>query len=244
MLHLRRFRQSLSRDVSILVTQPAPRIPALFPTAISILHVADWSADICASPDAFLYYVESIDFKKAIRPNHHEYILIRIRHPGFALGAVLIVDRCPTSIWRLPSPSIAPDIVTISPGGDEHKIAVHGPCETLSTLTFPIIHPSVLDLCALLAVLNPHDPFYAVGDYKCYWYAGVLFDIMKLEFQATETFNPLATLTRAHYKGYFATREHTTQALRNKFAAKSGLYARERRNRQRTCEAPAMLVSG
>jgi len=243
-LNLRRFRQSLSRDVSVPVTQQAPPVPALFPTAINIIHVADWSADIRASPDASPCYVESIDFKKAIRPNHHEYLLIRVRHPGFALCAVLIVDRCPTSIWRLPSPPVAPDIVTISPDGDEHKIAVHGPCETLSTLTFPIIHPSVLDLCALLAVLNPHNPFHAVGDYKCYWYAGVLFDIMKLEFQAMETFNPLASLTRANYKGYFATREHTTQALRNKFAAKSGLYARERRNRQKAREAPTMLVSG
>ena len=70
-LNLRRFRQSLSRDVSVPVTQQAPPVPALFPTAINIIHVADWSADIRASPDASPCYVESIDFKKAIRPNHH-----------------------------------------------------------------------------------------------------------------------------------------------------------------------------
>ena len=75
------------------------------------------------------------------------------------------------------SPSSLPaalDTVTISPDGDESKISdgQHGPSETLCTLTFPVLHPTVLDLSTLLEVVNSHAPLYTLEEYQCYWYAG------------------------------------------------------------------------
>ena len=62
----------------------------------------------------------------------------------------------------------------ISPDGDESKISdgQHGPSETLCTLTFPVLHPTVLDLSTLLEVVNSHAPLYTLEEYQCYWYAG------------------------------------------------------------------------
>jgi hypothetical protein len=191
-------------------------------------HVKDWSADIRALPDAVLCIVESIELKKAIESKQHEYLLVRVRHPNSARFAVFIVDRCPSSKvsirWLMPSQSIpsgssspssppaASDTVTISPDGDESKITVdqHGPSETLSTLTFPILHPTVLDLSTLLEVINSHAPFYTVDEYQCYWYAGAAYEVIKLEFNATETVNTSTKLEHACYKGYLLKKEDTT----------------------------------
>jgi hypothetical protein len=76
--------------------------------------------------------------------------------------------------------------VTISPHGDESKITVgqHGLSQTLSTLTFPVLHPTILDFSTLLEVINSHAPFYTIEEYQCYCYAGAAYDVIKLEFNA------------------------------------------------------------
>jgi hypothetical protein len=217
-----------------LSVPPAPHIPALFPTVTQTFNVTQWGANIRALPSPSLGVVESIEFKKAIQSKQHEYLLVRVHHPDSARRAVFIIHRCPSSVWRpMPSqstsfPPVTSDMVTISPDGDEEKLVVdqHGMCETLGTLTFPVLRPSVLDLSTLLEVINSHKPFYTVEECKCYWYTGAIFDIMKLEFQARETYSPLATLTRASYKGYVVKSEHATPTLRGEFTSKKELYTR------------------
>jgi hypothetical protein len=144
-----------------------------------------------------------------------------------------------------PSSQIAAfDTVTISPDGDESKITVdqHGQSETLSTLTFPIIHPTVLDFSTLLEVVNSHAPFYTVDEYQCYWYAGATFKVIKLEYNATETVNTSTKLERASCKGYPLKKEDTTPALRKEFTARKDLYAKEREDQQRARDAPLVAV--
>ena len=255
---LHRLFHSLSRF--FMSVPPAPHIPALFPTIILRSHVKDWSANIRALPDASLCIVESIELKKAIESKQHEYLLVRVRHPNSTRFAIFIVDRCPSSkisIRRLISsqskysefsspysPPAALDTVAISPDGDESKLTVdqHGPAETLSTLTFPILHPTVLDLSTLLEVVNSHAPFYTVDEYQCYWYAGAAFEVIMLEFNATETVNTSTKLERASYKGYPLKKEDTTPTLRKEFTARRDLYAKEREDQQTARDAPLVAV--
>jgi hypothetical protein len=238
----------------------APHIPALFPTMILRSHVKDWSADVRALPDAVLCIVESIELRKAVESKQHEYLIIRVRHPNSARLAVFIFDRCPSSkvsIRRLipsqsipsgscspSSPPAASDTVTISPDGDESKITVgqHGPSETLSTLTFPVLHPTILDLSTLFEVINSHAPFYTIEEYQCYWYAGAAYEVIKLEFNATETVNALTKLKHASYKGYPLKKEDTTPALQKEFIARRNLYAKERKDQQTARDAPLVAV--
>jgi hypothetical protein len=254
-LDLRRFFHLLARF--FMSIPPAPHIPALFPTVIQRSHIVDWSASIRALPDALLCLVESIEFMKSTQSMQHEYLLIRVRHPRSARLAVFMVDRCPSSklpIGRLiPSqsggssspPPVASDNVTISAGDDERKITVdkHGTSEILSTLTFPSLRPSVLDLSTLLEVVNSHAPFYTLDEYQCYWFAGATFDVIKLEFEATETRNTTGKLERASFRGYSLKKEDTTPALRKEFTAKNALYASQRKESQRAHEAPIVAVS-
>jgi hypothetical protein len=239
---------------------PAPHIPPLFPTITQRSHVKDWGVSIRALPDASLCMVDSIELKKSIGSKQHEYILVRVRHPDSTRFAIFIVDRCPSSkisIRRLmpsqsitsgscspSSPPAASDTVTISPDGDESKITAgqHGPCETLSTLTFPVLHPTVLDFSTLLEVVNSHAPFYTVEEYQCYWYAGATFEVIKLEYNATETVNTSTKLKRASCKGYPLKKEDTTPALKKEFTARKCLYAKEREDQQRARDAPLVAV--
>jgi len=138
------------------------------------------------------------------------------------------------------------DTVTISPDGDESKITVdqHGPAEMLKTLTFPVLHPTVLDLSTLFEVVNSHAPFYTIDEYQCYWYAGATFEVIKLEFNATETLNPLTKLQRASYKGYLLKKEDKTPTLQKEFITRRDLYAygKEREDQQRGCDTPLVAV--
>ena len=239
---------------------PAPHIPPLFPTIIQRSHVKDWGVSIRALPNASLCVVDSIELKKSIESKQHEYILVRVRHPDSTRFAIFIVDRCPSSkisIRRLmpsqsmpsgscspSSPPAASDTVTISPDGDESKITVgqHGPCETLSTLTFPVLHPTVLDFSTLLEVVNSHAPFYTVDEFQCYWYAGATFEVIKREYNATETVNSSTKLERASCKGYPLKKEDTTPMLRKEFAARKDLYVKECEEQQRARDAPLIAV--
>jgi hypothetical protein len=126
------------------------------------------------------------------------------------------------------SPTTALDTVTISPDGDESKITVdqHGRAEMLKTLTFPILHPTVLDLSTLFEVVNSHAPSYTIDEYQCYWYAGATFEVIKLEFNATKTLNPLTKLQRASYKGYLLKKEDKTLTLQKDFITRRDLYAK------------------
>jgi hypothetical protein len=134
--------------------------------------------------------------------------------------------------------------VTISPDGEESKITAdqHGPSETLSTLTFPTLQPTVLDFSTLLEVVNSHAPFYTVDEYQCYWYAGSTFEVIKLKYNATETINTSTKLEHTRCKGYLLKKEDTTPALQKEFTVKKNLYVKEREDRQRAREAPLLVV--
>jgi hypothetical protein len=73
---------------------------------------------------------------------------------------------------------------------------------------------------------------------------GATFDVIKLEFDATETHNTAAKLERASFRGYSLKKEDTTPALRKEFTAKNALYASQREEGQRAHEAPIVAVSG
>jgi hypothetical protein len=256
---VRRFIHYLSR---IFMEVPAaPHIPALFPIVIERFHVTDWSALIRALPDADLCMVKSIELMKACQSKQHEYLLIRACHPNSLRPAIFIADRCPStkvtirsfvpsqsqpSEYSSPfSPPVASDTVTISPDADEWSITVkqHGPSETLSTLTFSVTRPSVLDLATLFEVVNTHAPYYT-GEYQCYWYSGETFDIMKLEFGANETHNALAKLERSSYKGFSVGTKDSTAILQAEFRERRKIYASEREAQRNAREAPIIAVSG
>ena len=145
------------------------------------------------------------------------------------------------------SPSSLPsasDTVTISPDGDEVKITAgqHGCSEMLCSLTFPVLHPTVLDLSMLLKVINAHAPFYTPEEYQCYWYAGAGYKVMKLKFNATETVNTLTKLVHARYKGYPLNKEDNTPALQREFILRRNLYVKEGEDQQTAHDTPLVVV--
>ena len=255
---VRRFIHYLSH---IFMEVPAaPHIPALCPIIIERFHVTDWSALICALPDADLCVVEHIKLMKASQSKQHEYLFIHACHPNSLRSAVFIANQCPSSKVTIQSfvpsqlqsseycspfsPPVASDMVTISPNADEWWITVkqHGLSETLSMLMFPIIWPSVLDLAILFKVVNTHASHYT-GEYQCYWYSGETFDIMKLKFGANETRNALAKLECSSYKGFSMGTKDSTTVLQAEFRERKKKYANEHEAQQNSREAPIIAVS-
>jgi hypothetical protein len=86
----------------------------------------------------------------------------------------------------------------------------------------------------LLEVVNSHALFYTVEEYQCYWYVDVMFEIIKFQYNATETVNNSTKLECA--------RCDTPPALQKEFTARKVLYAKEHEDKKRACDAPLVAV--
>jgi hypothetical protein len=70
-----------------------------------------------------------------------------------------------------------------------------------------------------------------------------MFEVIKIEYNATETVNTSMKLKCASCKGYPLKKEDTTLALQKEFTAMKCLYAKEHEDQQRACDAPLVAVS-
>lgn len=221
------------------ITKPYPpglsQFSFLFPKDPGFLQgVVDFNSAVL-EPGTFPQFVKSViisaSFHKRHKRKKHEFILVKIRQPGYEdYPAVICLERVSnedSSSIDIASPSLDEEfasdrIIRGGERGDDYftgpHISLTKPSEKLADLTFSDPSFSVVDLAVLLKVVHEHKPNYNLYSSQCYWFAAVIWVCLQRLGRAEERMTPQSKLRMGKYLPWWTQRPEGVDEICEKYA--------------------------
>jgi hypothetical protein len=223
---------------------PTPNLDSeaevLFPKVELHSSLGFWATTSLKSADAERSFVTQVDHYKCRSGKQHEFLLIHVQHPSSRV-AQLCLDRSPkpsghassgntffmVSSSRLP----AHDRIFVPADGTEWNVTQEfGHCRRLRTLTFPTRKPSLIEFAILLLVAVEDD--YQLYHRSCYWFAGLMWEVLKLLYPHKVINSKRSTFHHATYWCIGVPQNYDTQAVIDRYQDKLQTFIEDHRRRQ------------